>query len=354
MKSQKNRQIIVAHVVLSLEIGGMEAVIANMARNIDRDLYRLLIICVLTIGPIGNELRNEEIRVIELPKMPRIISFLYPKALIDVLRTEKVDILHCHNGCWYKAAIAGKVAPFKGIIYTEHGRQVPDYNSTMLFDRAVSKITDYVVPVSEDLSEYSKKVVRIEPRKIHEINNGIDTDYFSPRKKGKRLLKELSIPDNALIIGNIARLAPVKDHITLINAFAIAEKQCPDMKLLIIGDSSEKATLEKLINELHLSDKIVLLGFRRDIKEILALFDLFVLSSISEGTSITILEAMASGKAVIASDVGGNSKIVIEDVSGFLVPAKNIKAIAEKIAFFFIKIKAWGNQWDVEEENMLS
>ena len=335
MKSQKNRKITVGHVVLSLEIGGMETVIANLSRNIDHHSYRFLIICVLRIGPIGYELRNKGIKVIKLPKMPRIISFLYPKALIDILRAEKVDVLHCHSGCWHKAAIAGKFAGVKGIIYTEHGRQMPGYKTTIFLDRAVSKITDYVVPVSLDLSKYLKKVVKIEPRKIHEINNGIDTDYFSPREKDKKLLKELCIPNNTLIVGNIARLAPVKDHITLINAFALTEKHCHDMRLLIIGDGSERVNLEKLINELNLSDKIALLGFRRDIKEILSLFDLFVLSSISEGTSITILEAMASGKPVIATDVGANSDIITESVSGFLVPAKNAKVMAEKIAFFY-------------------
>lgn len=332
MKRQKNRKITVAHVVLSLEIGGMETVIANLSKNIDFDLYRLLIICVFTIGPIGYELRNKGIKVIELPKMPRIISFLYPKALITILRAEKVDVLHCHSGCWYKAAIAGKFAGVKGIIYTEHGRQMPGYKSTIFLDRAVSKITDYVVPVSLDLSKYLKKVVKIEPRKIHEINNGIDTDYFSPREKDKKLLKELCIPNNTLIVGNIARLAPVKDHIALIKAFALTEKHCPDMRLLIVGDGSERPNLEKLINELNLSDKIALLGFRRDIKELLAIFDL---SSISEGISITILEAMACGKPIIATDVGGNSEIITEGVSGFLVPAKDIKAMAEKITLLY-------------------
>lgn len=335
MKSQKNRKITVVHVVLSLEIGGMETVIANLSRNIDHDLYRLLIICVSTIGPIGYELRNKGIKIIELPKMPRIISFLYPKSLINILRAEKVDVLHCHSGCWYKAAIAGKFAGVKGIIYTEHGRQVPDYKSTIFFDRAVSKITDYVVPVSLDLSNYLKKVVKIDLRKIHEIKNGIDTDYFSPMGKDKEFLEELGITDNALIIGNIARLALVKDHIALIKAFALTEKHCPDIRLLIVGDGSERANLENLVTELTISDKIAFLGFRRDIKKILALFDLFVLSSISEGISITILEAMACGKPVIATDVGGNSEILTEGVSGFLVPPKDIKAMAEKIEFFY-------------------
>jgi glycosyltransferase involved in cell wall biosynthesis len=153
---------------------------------------------------------------------------------------------------------------------------VPDYNSTMLFDRAVSKITDYIVPVSEDLSNYLKMIVKIDSRKIHEINNGIDTDYFSPRRKEKELLEELIISDNALIIGNIARLALVKDHITLIKAFALTKKHCPDMKLLIIGDGPERSKLERLVNELKLSDKIAFLGFRREIiKEIVFLFDIF-------------------------------------------------------------------------------
>lgn len=331
----RDKKITIAQVVLSLEIGGMETVIANIARNIDQDIFRLIVICLKKIGPIGHELQKEGFKVIQIKRMVKKISFFYPKRLVDTLRREKVDIVHSHSGCWHKAAIAGKYSRVKGIIYTEHGRLVPDNNSVIMLDRIVSRLTDYIVPVSLDLSDYLKEVVRLNYGKIHRIENGIDTSKFYPREKNKELMKELRIYEDVFIIGNIARLAPVKDHFTQVKAFTIANNSCPNMKLLIVGDGSQRSNLEELIKELNLSENVKLLGFRRDIKELLSILDVFVLSSISEGTSITILEAMASGKPVIATDVGGNSKLVIDNVTGFLVPARNIEAMAEKFTVLY-------------------
>jgi len=329
---RKDKKVTIAQVVLSLEIGGMETVIANIARNIDQDVFRLIVICLKKIGSIGHELQEEGFKVIQIKRMAKKISFLYPKRLVDTLRHEKVDIVHSHSGCWHKAAIAGKYSRVKGIIYTEHGRLVPDNNSVIMLDRIVSRLTDYIVPVSLDLSEYLKEIVRLDHGKIHRIENGINTEYYSPNDKDKKLLKELKISEETFVIGNIARLAPVKDHFTLVKAFAIARKSHPNMRLLIVGDGPKRSKLEKLISEMNLSQEVMLLGFRRDIKELLSILDVFVLSSISEGTSITILEAMASGKPVIATNVGGNSRIVIDGKTGFLVPPKQPVLLARKIS----------------------
>ena len=324
-------KITVVHVVLSLEIGGMESVITNIARNIDKDLFRLVVICVNKIGPLGRELQKEGIKVTLCEKMVSKISFLYPKALVQAIKNERADIVHSHSGCWHKAAIAGKYSKVKGIIHTEHGRLVPDYMTLIILDRIVSRITNIVVPVSIDLKNYLENVVKIQQNKLILIENGIDTRIFLPKHKSENLLEEFNMPKDSFVIGNIARLAPVKDHKTLLRAIKITKSTYPTIKLLIIGDGPERKNIQQIIKNLDLSDNVQLLGFRRDIRDLLSIMDIFVLSSISEGTSMTVLEAMAMGKPVIATDVGGNSKLVIYGVTGFLVPAKNVGAMAEKI-----------------------
>ena len=174
--------------------------------------------------------------------------------------------------------------------------------------------------------------------KIHKIENGIDTRYFSPIPKNKNLLNELKISENHFIIGNIARLAPVKDHVTLIKTFDIARKIYPNMRLVIVSDGPEKSNLEALINELNLSENVMLLGFRRDIREMFSIVDMFVLSSISEGTSITILEAMAAGKPVIATNVGGTPNLVEDGKTGFLVSPSELLLLGRKIIELINKV----------------
>lgn len=331
------RRITLAHVVLSMEIGGMETVIANIARNINPDVYRPVIICINKIGTIGYELMDEGIKVIRLPAMLRKVSFLYPNSLIGTLRDEGADIVHTHSGCWHKAAIAGKLSGAKGIIYTEHGRLVPDSRRVIVLDKVTSLMTDYIVPVSQDLKRYLKEIIGINYCKIFQIDNGIDTNHFKPLPKSKTLMSELDISDDCFVIGNIARLAAVKDHKTLIQAFNIAFKAFQNMKLIVVGDGPERSNLEELIKELNLAGNVKLLGFRKDIRELLSIFDLFALSSISEGTSITILEAMASGKPVIATGVGANADLVIEGETGLLVRPGMVHDFAEKIILAYRK-----------------
>ena len=331
MSRVMNDKITVVHVVLSLEIGGMESVIANIARNIDKDLFRLVVICVNKIGPLGRELQKEGIKVTLCKKMVSKISFLYPKALVRAIKNERADIIHSHSGCWHKAAIAGKYSKVKGIIYTEHGRLVPDCRTVIILDRIVSRITNIVVPVSIDLKNYLENVVKIQQNKLVLVENGIDTKVFLPKHKSEKLLKEFNIPKDSFVIGNIARLAPVKDHKTLLRAIKITKSTYPTIKLLIIGDGPESKNIQQIIKNLNLSDNVQLLGFRRDIRDFLSIMDIFVLSSISEGTSMTVLEAMAMARPIVATDVGGNSKLVTNNETGFLVPPKNPEALALKI-----------------------
>ncbi len=323
--------ITIAHVVLSLEIGGMESVIAQLATGVDSKRFRTVIICLQKKGAIGEELSRQGIKVILADKMTPKVSFLYPKVLIDLLKKEQVDIVHTHSGCWHKTAIAALLAGTKGVVYTEHGRFAPDLKRIIYLDRVISKITSTIIPVSHDLFTYLKTVVKIPEQKLKLIENGIDTDFFSPAPPDKGLRKEINLEASDIVIGCIARLAAVKDHITLVDSFFKAKTSCPHLKMILVGDGPEQNNIEKKINKLGLSGDVILLGARRDIREILSVIDIFILSSISEGTSITLLEAMSVGKAVVATAVGGNNRLITDGVNGCLVPARSPDLMAERI-----------------------
>jgi glycosyltransferase involved in cell wall biosynthesis len=216
--------------------------------------------------------------------------------------------------------MAGWLAGVKTIIYTDHGRSFPDSWKTILLDRIYSRITHHVVAVSGQLAEYLHTVVRLDRRKIRVIINGIDTRSFVPLTSG--------VFHPVRRIGIIARLVPVKDVATLLRAFKLVREKFPGIRLDVVGDGPERGSLEILAEELSISSSVMFHGFRRDIAAVLQEIDIFVLSSRSEGTSITLLEAMAAGKPVVVTNVGGSSAVVENGVNGFLVPSQNVEYMA--------------------------
>jgi sugar transferase (PEP-CTERM/EpsH1 system associated) len=309
----ESREITVLHVILSLEIGGMEQVVSDLVQALDRKRFRPVVVCLEALGPIAEELKANGIMVIKLPPMIPKLSFLFPAPLIRVIKETGASVIHVHSGCWYKGAIAGRLAGVGKIIYTEHGRTFPDSKAVILMDRLVSRITSQVVAVSHDLANYLGEIVGVFPGKVSTILNGVDMNRFP--------VAGSSCGEREVRIGIIARLAPVKDVATLLRAMQIVTRDCPEVLLHVVGDGPERDRLELLAEELCISNKVQFFGFRRDIPKVLAGIDIFTLSSLSEGTSMTILEAMASGKPVVATRVGGNPALIEEGVNGFLVPA---------------------------------
>jgi glycosyltransferase involved in cell wall biosynthesis len=194
----------------------------------------------------------------------------------------------------------------------------------MFLDRLYGPLTRHVAVVSDSLAEYMCGTVGIPSKKISVIINGIDVERFLSSQT-------FSTSGDRLRIGIIARLAAVKDIATLVRAMAIVHQHNPSLLLSIIGDGPERGYLESLVNELGLSSVVTFHGFRRDIPEVLREIDIFTLSSLSEGTSITLLEAMASGKPVVVTNVGGNPSVVEQGVNGILVPAGEPDLLAQAL-----------------------
>ncbi len=314
------RPLRVLHVILSLEIGGMEQVVAQLIRNLDQERFLPMVACLTSRGAIAEELTAAGIPIFIIGRMTPLLSFLYPAELVGIMKKHSIDVLHTHSGCWHKAAIAARICGVGKVIYTEHGRTFPDRRRLILLDRLYAPCTDHVVAVSGELHRYMRDGVGISAGKITTILNGVDPALFAPAVTPQ--------PDISCRLGIIARLAPVKDIVTLLRALAEVRKVYPAVTLSVAGDGPERVHLEQSVAELGLDGAVSFLGFRRDMVEVMKSIDIFVLSSLSEGTSITLLEAMASGKPVVVTDVGGNPALVREGENGFLVPSGNPSAMA--------------------------
>ena len=318
-----NSRINILYVILSFEIGGMEQMVADLILSLDRSRFNPVVVCLKALGPIAVELEKMEVEIIKLEPMTPLISFLYPKQLVDIIKDHKIDVVHTHSGAWHKAAIAGFWGGAKTIIYTDHGRFYPDSRKLIVLDRLYEPFTKHVVCVSDALAEYMANTVGISKSKISCIINGIDEAKFHGARTPQK--------DVANRIGIIARLAPVKDLTTLIHALQILRDKGTEATLTIAGDGPERKNLEHLADSLGIINTVNFLGFRRDIPAILADIDIFVLSSLSEGTSLTLLEAMAAGKPVVVTNVGGNPAIVQNEENGLLVPPAEPAALAEAL-----------------------
>ena len=188
-----------------------------------------------------------------------------------------------------------------------------------------------IVAVSHELERYLSKVVKLPAARICTVINGIKTGCFAPRPRPSHLMDEFKLPSSCQVVGTVGRLDGVKDQESMIEAFALVVKVVPEARLFLVGDGPMRDELQELIASHSLDEKVVITGTRDDIPEILNLFDLFVLTSVSEGTSISLLEAMASGLPSVVTNVGGNPSIIDHGINGLLVEPKEIKNIADAI-----------------------
>jgi glycosyltransferase involved in cell wall biosynthesis len=243
------------------------------------------------------------------------------RALAKWLQRSPVDVLHTHNPSPHAAgALARLRTQIPVLVHTKHGRNYPGEWRRVLVNRGVSWLTDCVVAVSHDAASVSREIERIPERKLRVIHNGIDLTRFAP-------VKGVPNPRRAIHVARIAD--PPKDHTTLLRAVRRVADVVPDFHLEIVGDGPQRGAVEQLCDELRLRDNVTLMGFRSDVAERIGQCGLAMLSSLTEGLSITLLEAMAMGLPVVATDVGGNREVVAQGKTGILVPAEQPEAMAE-------------------------
>lgn len=321
----------ILHLVLSLQTGGLERLVSEMVPLTDSDRFDVSVCCLDSLGPFADQLIRQGYRVELFQRNQEHFDYALPFKMRKLLRQKRVHILHMHAGTYHHGMYGAIPAGIPVTVYTEHGRHVPDPRLTILADRYLSPFTSKIVAVSRDLEEYMINKVGVSSKKVITILNGINTDLFSRRDKNENLLKEFGLSSQDIIIGSVGRLAEVKDYRTLLEAFKIVVGKEPSARLLMVGDGPEKDNLISHAEDIQLGDSVMFLGNREDIPYLLNLLDVFAMSSISEGTSVSLLEAMSSEIPAVVTDVGGNKDIIRNGSNGILVVPKNPVELAEKI-----------------------
>jgi glycosyltransferase involved in cell wall biosynthesis len=318
----------VLHVIQNLNYGGMERVLADLARGTDRKRFDVHVLALQYLGRYAEELRGCATLHVA-PEQSRW-SMLRPRVLTSVIRGIAPAVVHTHSGVWYKASLAARSAGVPRVIHTEHGRPVPDGFDDRLCDRLASNRTDVVVAVSDQLEEILVRSIRVPRRKVCVVPNGIDTSVYRSRPDDGGLRRMLGI-GSAEVIGTIGRLEPVKRYDVMLRAFAVfcgLGGPAGRAHLLIVGDGSERLRLERMADSLGVAERVHFMGWRDDIHELHALFDVFTLSSSSEGTSISLLEAMSAEVCPVVTDVGGNAAVLGDELRHRLVPSGDVDALA--------------------------
>jgi sugar transferase (PEP-CTERM/EpsH1 system associated) len=309
----------VVHLLRSLETGGQEVMCARLAERLDPRRFRPTVVALQPGGRLGEELRQCGIEVRCLNAREGFRPLLAAE-VAGVLSRTGAEVLHCHNRkAFLYGALAARLTPRVRVVFTKHGASFWDPTLERL-GRALVRRAHAVVAVSSDIAAPLERERWVPPERLHTILNGVDTERFRPRPARPEMLAALGFTREHRVIGTVARLSPEKDQATLLRAFAQVAAAAPEARLLIVGGGPERPRLEALTAGLGCEERVVFAGERSDIPDILNAMRVFALPSLAEGTSLTLLEAMASGLPVAATAVGGTPEVVAHGESGLLTP----------------------------------
>lgn len=319
---------LIVHVVHSLATGGLENGVVNLVNRAD-GRFRHAIVCITEAGPLRDRL-DSVVEVCTIGKRAGQDPAAFLR-LVRVLRRLRPAVVHSRNWGAVDAIPAARLARARVVVHGEHGREAADpegHNRRRnRIRRLLRPLVSQFVTVSADLRRWLIEEVRLRAEKVVTINNGVDLVRFAGGDR-RCARQAMELPDEALVVGTVGRLDPVKDQVGLLRAFAALGGAREKAWLLVAGDGPCRETLIRESAALGIADRVRLLGERHDVPVVLAALDLFVLPSIAEGSSNTILEAMASGLPIVATRVGGNPELVEDTVNGRLVPVRDAIALA--------------------------
>ena len=322
------RPIKVMHVLFSLRTGGTELGVVKLVNSLDGARVTSAICSSKPADALKGRLAPG-VTLFEFNRRdgndPSFVA-----QLVRLFRQERPDVVHTHSwGTLYEGLVAARLASVPHVIHGEHGT-LDTRRFNLLAQRWAWRRADCVLSVSSRLAERMASEVGYERDRIHVIRNGIDTARFHPGRRAAAR-RALGFGDGDAVIGTVGRLVPVKDQATLLDALGQLRATQRPFKAVIAGDGPLRGPLESRAAALGLSDCLTFLGERADVEDVLAAIDVFTLSSVSEGLSNTILEAMATGLPVVATRVGGADELVEDGRTGVLVAARDPEALAAQL-----------------------
>jgi glycosyltransferase involved in cell wall biosynthesis len=326
----ERRKVRVLHVAMGLGYGGMERLLFEMIRRSDRERFEYHVLNLEAIGRFGQGL--DEYASVKLAKPQGRFSLLRPVGLMREIAEIAPDVVHSHSGVWYKATRAARMAGVRRLVHTEHGRSLTERWLDRQLDSLASARTDSVVAVSGAVADALKARVAKHPERVQVIANGVDVDRFRPAAEDGSLRAELGLPRSVPIIGSIGRLEPVKGYEVMVDAYALLLRNWTGADrpaLVIAGNGSERSRLIEQAAAAGIGAEIRWMGWRDDLHTFHSTFDLFTMSSHSEGTSVSLLEAMSAALCPVVTDVGGNAAVLGAGLRHRLVPPRDPAALAD-------------------------
>lgn len=320
----------ILHLVISFETGGLERFVIDLIAA-NNNKFDQSVVCLEHPGELAVQCKVEVASL----NMPIGLHLSVAWDLARIVREKKIDIIHTHNE---KAQLYGGLAGLLSkvpVVHTKHGKNNLDWRSVTR-NNIAARLCRKIVAVSRDAALECVRDEKIPADKVLTILNGVDTERYFPGTNKQELKKNLGFGKETLVIGIVARLAQVKDHATLLKACKILFESNHSLKLLVVGDGQLRGNLEQLAQSLGIIKQVDFTGMREDIPNLMRAMDVFVLSSVSEGISLTLLEAMACCLPVVATEVGGNPEVVVDGVTGFLVPSQQPEVLASKLSTLII------------------
>jgi sugar transferase (PEP-CTERM/EpsH1 system associated) len=320
----------IEHVLLSLQPGGLENGVVNVINRIDRTRFRSSVCCLKEAGEFASRIEAPGVPVRAM-QLRRGIDPLMALRLAAHFRRTRPHIVHTRNAeSFFYGALAARLAGVPRVIHSEHGRTFTDRPIRFHAQRWLSRFANAIFAVSEQLKRDLVRHVGIPRTRIEVLYNGVDLQKFAAGHDRAAVRAELGFAHADVVVGSVGRLVPVKNYPMLLRA--VAALQAPDVHVVLTGEGPERAALQDLARSLGIASRVRLLGHRDDVSRVLGAFDVFVLPSLSEGMSNTLLEAMARGVAPVVSDVGGNAEIVRDGVCGLVFPSDDVPALSSRLA----------------------
>jgi len=309
---------------------GAETLVVELACRLDPERFRPAVACFRQ-EDFHEELQAAGKTVHVVPKR-RPFDLRLLLGIARLVRRQRCALVHTHDiqSATYTSLAARLVRV--PVVLTVHGLGLLRQKRAPKLLPRLARWLDRVVFVGHWLERVAAEEFGFRPLRPVVIHNGVDVERFRPGPADPRLKEELGLPQGAPVVGTVGNLRAVKDYPTLLRAFAIALERVPEAVLVFVGDGEERGTLETLAAELEVGANVRFVGRREDVPDVLRCFDIFALSSLTEGISVALLEAMASGLPAVATETGGNPEVVAAGQTGLLVPVADHEALGRTLA----------------------
>ena len=330
---------LVVHVVYRFDVGGLENGVVNLINHMPATAWRHVVVAMTEVTDFKQRITRDDVEFIALHKPPGHGIWLYPR-LYRLFRQLRPTIVHTRNLAALEAVVPAWVAGVPVRVHSEHGRDVDDIDGSsrrhQWMRRLYRPFVSHYIALSKDLARYLSDKVGVPTARLAQIYNGVDSARFDVAKDGRAPIAGSPFNDPSLwLIGTVGRMQTVKDQPMLARAFVLALQANPELRdrlrLVIVGDGPLRSEVQALLDQAGVADLCWLPGERRDVADVMRGLSCFALPSQAEGISNTILEAMASGLPVLATDVGGNAELVSAGRTGELVEAGQAVQMAQAL-----------------------